>query len=748
MEPLPSSVAALSRSPRLWVALGLTAVIALGLWVRLAPYSAWTRHRDRCFVQGEPLPTTFDAPYYMRLARDVAEGTYEGRDLLRGVPDSPARPRPIPLLSLFTAGLHKLSGVSIPWIALALPAALGALSALCLYVPARALMGPLGSVIACAALSLSPFFVHRTNLGRLDTDSLNVGLPVLVVGCLMGFATASRRAGLWLGSALAAVGLHAWWWDQSPQTPFLLAAVPLATALVRRHRMGDKKSLWVVLALAFSAAMAVFAFKGLDPFVDAWHRAQGQLTYMLVKQAPGDFPNIGLSISEQVRPSLEEFGRTVAGHATVLGFAVVGLGWLFIAQPSALFFFAPLVALGFAGSFFAQRLAVFAAPLVGLGLGWVADRIHRRLEKPGPSFWQRFRPEGAHPSRPPRRGGDRSAPSGTQPPSAASLPRRWFSAAAAFIVGTLFLLPAFFNTAKAVRWPSENAPVVTGMMEAARRTPDNAVLWAWWDHGYHLQYWARRGTIADGEIHGGDLVVSLAVPLAATDENFAANFMIFFTTRGLSGIREFSQVNGLSAAQTMKALKAMLSAGPDGCDEKARQLGLTRVPGEKTWSAFFYPDPSRPVYLFLDQLLLNTAYWWYWFGTWDPEIRNGIHPAYRPVYPVVLWNDPTRRVPGAAGVHLQRGELHLGDRLIPLASLGVVGPDGTRTLWRYRDGLGPHFDMHQAVSLGVLMDGASIGHSVFHRLFVLNETPPGGRFRRIAQKPFVYQLWEVLPMRR
>lgn len=747
MNPLPSHRAALYRSPRLGVVLGLAAVIASGLWVRLAPYSAWTQHRDRCFVQGEPLPTTFDAPYYMRLARDVVEGNNEARDLLRGVPDSPTRPRPIPLLSLLTAGLHKLSGVSIPWIAMALPAVLGALSALCLYVPARALMGPLGALIACAAFALSPFFVHRTNLGRLDTDSLNVGLPVLVVGCLMGFANAPRRAGLRLGCALAAVGLHAWWWDQSLQTPFLLAAVPLAAASVKRRRIGDTKSLWVVSALVLCAAAVIFALKGPAPFVDAYHRARGQLTYMLVKQAPGDFPNIGLSISEQVRPSLVEFGRTVAGHAAVLGIGVLGLGWLFIRQPSALLFFAPLLVLGFVGSFFAQRLAVFAAPLMGLGLGWVAERIQRRMEKPAPAFWERFRRQSQEP-RPPRRPSDPPAPSGTELPSVGNPARRAFSVAAALTVGGLLLLPAFRSTIKAVRWPSESAPVVSGMTEATRRTPEHAVLWAWWDHGYHLQYWARRGTIADGEIHSGELVVCLAVPLAATDEDFAADFMIFFTTRGLSGIREFSRANGLSAAQTMKALKAMLSAGPDGCEEKAQQLGLTRVPTQSTWRAFFYPDPPRPVYLFLDQLLLNTAYWWYWFGTWDPEIREGMHPAYRPIYPVVLWDDPTRRVPGAAGVHLQRGELHLGERLVPLRSLGLVGPDGTRTVWRYRDALGPHLDVHQAVSLGVLMDGAPIGDSLFHRLFFLNETPAGGRFRRIAQKPFVYQLWEVLPARR
>lgn len=714
MSPVTPRLAAILRSPRLWIVLGLAVAVAAALWVRFAPYPRWTQNRDRCFVQGEPLPTTFDAPYYMRLARDVAEGTYEAQDPFRGVPDVPLRPRPTPLLSLLTAGIHKLSGVSIPWVALILPAVLGALSGLCLYIPARTLMGPLGAIIACAAFGLSPFLVHRTNLGRLDTDSLNVALPVLVVGYLMRFAITPRRAGVWLAAALAAVGLHAWWWDQSPQTPFLLAAVPLVVALVKQCRLDGGKYLWAVLALTVVVATAIFAFKGPAPFVKAWRLAYGQLSYMLVKQPAGDFPNIGVSISEQARPTLEEFGRTVAGHAAVLAVAVLGLIWLFIKQPRALFFFAPLVFLGFVGSFFAQRLSVFAAPFVGLGLGWVTDRIHWSLAS-----------------------------------RTASTPlRQALSTVAAVAVGTLFLLPAFFNTAKTVRYPSENASIVKGMTEAARRTPENAVIWAWWDHGYHVQYWARRGTIADGEIHGGELVMYLAMPLVARDENFAADFMIFFSTRGLSGIREFSQANGLSAARTLKALKALLSAGPDACEEKARELGLTRMPGENTCRGFFYPDPPRPVYLFLDQLLLNTVYWWYWFGTWDPETRDGIHPAYRPIYPVVLGDDPSRRSPGAAGVHLQRGELHWGDRVVPLASLGVVGRDGTRTVWRYRDGLGPRLDVHQVFSFGVLMNGAPMEESVFHRLFFLNEAAAGSRFRRVAQRPFLYQLWEVLSTRR
>lgn len=693
------------RRERLAIALGLMTVMALGFWVRFAPFGAWKQHPERCFVEGDPLPTTFDAPYYMRLARDLVEGTYERRDLQRAVPDGVNRPWPAPLLSLLTAGIHTLSGASIPWIALLLPAILGALSALCLYVPARNLMGPLGAVIACAAFVFSPFLVHRTNLGRFDTDSLNVGLPLLAIGWLMAWVQARRRAGLWLAAAVMSVLLHAWWWDQSPQTPFVLAVIPMGTALVIRFRAGDRRSLWIVAALLLACAGAVFVFKGATPFLQAAERAWGQLMYMLVKQAPGDFPNIGLSISEQVRPTFEELGRSVAGHPVVLGIAGVGLLWLLIRQPRALLFFAPFLVLGFGGVFFAQRLAVFTAPLVGLGLGGLVDRLQHRL------------------------GSSRLAFGGP------------------LVVGIAMLVPAYVKVAQTVRWPSESAPVVQGMVEASRRTPENAVLWAWWDHGYHIQYWGRRGTLADGEIHGGELVVPLAIPLASPDDHFAADFMIFFSTRGSAGMRAFFQANNLNAAQGLAALKAMLSAGPDHCEAKAQELGLQRIPQENSWRAFFFPEPPRPVYLFLDQLLLNTAYWWYWFGTWNPATKDGVHPAYRPIYPVAVWADGPNRQPGAVGVHLQRGELHLGDRIIPLGTLGLIGPDGSRTLFRYRSEGGPHLDVQRAAGLGVLMEGAPIGESVFHRLFFVNAPPSSGRFRRIAHRPFVYQLWEVLPAR-
>ncbi|MGQ9485458.1 MAG: STT3 domain-containing protein [Desulfosoma sp.] len=691
---------------RLAIVGGLTAVIALGFWVRFAPYGAWKQHPDRCFVHGDPLPTTFDAPYYMRLARDVVEGNYERRDLQRAVPDAVNRPRPAPLLSLLTAGIHQLSGISIPKIALVLPAVLGALSALCLYLPARLLMAPSGTVIACAALVFSPFLVHRTNLGRFDTDSLNVGLPLLVIGCLMAWTQARRRAGLWLAAATLFMVFHAWWWDQSPQTPFLLAVLPLCTALILRFRAGDRASLWIVFGLLAGAAGGVFLFKGAAPFLDAAQRAWGQLMYMMVKQAPTDFPNIGLSISEQVRPTLTEFGRSVAGHSAVLGIALVGLLWLFLSQPKTLGFLAPLMVLGFGGIFLAQRLTVYAAPLVGLGLGTLVDRGQRRL---GASHLALVGP---------------------------------------LVVGILALLPAFVKVSKTVRWPSENALVVQGMVEAARRTPENAVLWAWWDHGYHIQYWARRGTLADGEIHGGERVVPLAIPLASTDDHFAADFMIFFSTRGLSGMQAFFRANNLSAADGLAMLRAMLAAGPEHCEAKAQELGLQHIPSDTTWRAFFFPDPPRPVYLFLDQLLLNTAYWWYWFGTWNPATKNGIHPAYRPLYPVVVRNEASSTAPvGTATVHLQRGELHLSDRIIPLATLGLIGQDGTRTLFRYRRDNGPHLDVQHLAGLGVLMQGAPIGESLFHRLFFVQASPPSSRFRLIAHRPFVYQLWHVLPAR-
>ena len=103
--------------------------------------SDWKKAESRTFFEGQPLHTTFDAYFYLSLAKDLIDDTYYPTDEKRGVPDCPPRPSPPPLISVMAAQITKLSSWSLSWVGAVLPAVLGALLALPLYLLGKSYSG-------------------------------------------------------------------------------------------------------------------------------------------------------------------------------------------------------------------------------------------------------------------------------------------------------------------------------------------------------------------------------------------------------------------------------------------------------------------------------------------------------------------------------------------------------------------------------------------------------------------------------
>lgn len=683
----------------------LCSVAIFGLWLRTAHLPAWKDQAERTFLDGSPLPTTFDAPYYMRLARDLAEGRYDQPDALRGIPHCPPRPSPPPLLSVLAAAVHRITGLSFSWIAFGLPPLLGVLSCLALYACAIPWMHPAGAVAACTVMSTAPLYVYRTCGGRFDTDSLNVGFPLLLVACLSLYITSKPHRPSRLVWALVCLLCFLWWWDQSPQTPLLMASVPLAASLWfcgKEHRYPH--GMMVLLFFAFLAALLVL-FKGTDVFSQMYRTALGQFSYIMDKPAEGAFPNIGLSVSEQGRPAWDTGAFLSSGHRLTFVAGLAGLAWFLAARPKALALFSTLLVLAFWGFSSAQRLLIFASPPIALGFGWIVDRVFT---------WHRL--------------------------SSRRFPRT-------VIAGGLVLLAAIPPAAAVLQrpaFPSEDARVVQGMELIERATPPDAAIWAWWDHGYHIQYWARRATFTDGALHGGESVVYSALPLAATDTDFAADFMIFYSARGVAGIHDFFRSFGLSSQEGFSLLKDIFSHGPQYVADVVNRLQPGRPPEGASWVDFFFPRPRRPVYLFLDSLWLKTAYWWYWFGTWDPARKTGIHPVYAVLSPLKLGTPPSGSAQ-SPWVDPSRGVLFAGHRRFPLSSLAWSTSTGDRRIRRFSSGQGWHVDVFPQLRFGVLLRGGALARSLFHRLFWNLDPNLRSRFRLKAFSGTAYRLWEVLP---
>lgn len=285
--------------------------------------------------------------------------------------------------------------------------------------------------------------------------------------------------------------------------------------------------------------------------------------------------------------------------------------------------------------------------------------------------------------------------------------------------------------------------MVKAMYLTRERTPEDAVIWAWWDHGYALTYYARRATINDGSIHGGERTVLNALPYTTDSFRLAANFMQFYVARGLFGIHRINRHFDNDPDQGLRFIKNVLGAGPAAAQTIINEAGLAQE-GDSTsperWLEFFYPEQKRPVYLVCDNLLNRVAYWWYWFGTWDINKKDGAHPKFK-AYDRVSFDGNT--ITGSRNLAIDRatGTFIDNNRKIPLARIELHSPFETRTLNDYnRSGL--RFDFNNRFRNGALMD-TDIAESVFSRLFIRVQ-PDRNYFRPVINSPPYFQLWKVV----
>ena len=670
----------------------LVLVLLAALWLRVDDLIAWRQRPQQTSFDGRPLLITFDGYYYLALARDLLEGTYEGLDSLRGVPASPPRPMPPPLLSLLTAAIARLTSWPLEWIALLLPPLLGLSLAAPVLLLSRLYGGRFMSLVAVAMALFPRYYVYRSHMGWFDTDCLNVTflLSICYLFIRFGLSSGPRRYAYLAGGTTAYL-LFLLWWDQTPAIVTLICLTPLAIVMLLYYRPRGRE-LRMALGVGLAVVTAVAVWQGPRVLVAPFRQALEQFSYVAKRQAD-DFPNVGVSVHEQKQLALADMISMSTGHPLSFVLGLMGLAALFHQHRRKAAALIVPFAVGGLTFIFARRFLIFLTPFLAVGLGYAAQWAWG---------WR----------------------------------RRWplLKYATPLLIALVVFMPLRESLAR-VYWPKESPAIIAGMDHLARSTDANALVWAWWDHGYPLRYWSRRATINDGSLHGGLRTVSNAIPLAAPDEALAARFMRFYVVQGPKGLEKlFGAAQGAAAGLTL--LKAVLTAGPERSAALIEQAGLAPLP---QWQAFFFPDPQRDIYLFLDQRLALTAYWWYWFGTWDPQRREGLRPLFK-------WLPAGRRTDGTIAskdfsVDLRQGTIALEGKAYSLAAVHIHDGQGWHEQ-RYGRDKGLIFTYHAPTQSGALMD-RTFGESLFGRLFIFQKNDPALFRLHVEQYPY-YQIWQVM----
>lgn len=652
------------RMSRWLVPLILVAVILFGLLLRVEDFSAWRNESGATFFDNKPLLGALDGYFYLRMARDLLEHTYAAHDILRNAPDGYPRPWPPPLISCMAAGICRVTGWQIDWVGFFLPAFLGSLLAIPLFAFGRYLSCPAAGIAAALAGLFAPYVIYRGGMGWFDTDCMNVTWTLATAYCFMRFShdMSARRYG-WLLAGFAFTGLFLWWWDQARGVVLVISLFPMVVgaALFYRPRSGTEWSGLALVIFAFILLGTLYSSWLSDQIGNCFALTKGQVEH-ITRQSQGDLPKFALSISEQDTPSFRYVIAATTCSITVFILSALGFILLALRKRMVIMFLLPTFGLAILSIAYAERFLIFLTPLLALGFGYVIGGIwklrwlHRGLV--------------------------------------------WVAVVAA---GLALSFPLHTLLTGATAWPKTDASRVAGMVQMAEQTPTNALIWTLWDNGYAVNYFARRATISDGQIHGSEQSRVAAIPMATTNSVLAANFMRFYAAYGRKGIQ------------------MIRPADRDNPE--------------------FYPAPTRgrPVYIFLDSMTMATMPIWYPFGT---SVAGGPETVYQPFYNLLLATDGVYGSQGLV-IDTEAGILRDSTNYCGLRQFMARETEGA-WIKEYNRKDGGCFELMAPRGFGVLMN-QEVTESVFNRLFVRVDPRMGQWFDPVLNQSPEFQIWKVLP---
>jgi dolichyl-diphosphooligosaccharide--protein glycosyltransferase len=239
------------------------------------------------------------------------------------------------------------------------------------------------------------------------------------------------------------------------------------------------------------------------------------------------------------------------------GFVLVAL-----VRPCALFLL-PLAVLGLLSMKMGGRMVMFGAPVVALGLALpLIALVQNLLRFEVRGFWSGF---------------------------AVSL-----ALAGVLSAPVAQLIPAMFNGPIIDRRHAE------ALVRARDVSPDDAILWLWWDWGYAAQHFARRRVIADGAIHGGPSLYLPAAFFATDNPRFARQIIKYTASKNDEAGEVFDGLDNAGAETLMQELRAP-------------QSPLVQAPGRQ--------------FIVVNFEMLRLGFWITTFGSWDFVKQAGMGSA-------------------------------------------------------------------------------------------------------------------------
>lgn len=496
---MSSQTSFLDNNRNFWLAVFL--IYAWGIFARLY-WVYWASGFPEFFWNNQLMVNTNDSYYFAEGAKDILAGTHQVGD--RSPVDEG--------LPLVTAFLTRFSPFSLETVMLYMPAVFSAFVVVPLALVGRELKKPLLGLLAGALAVVTHSFYNRTMVGYFATDLFGLVTPSFVA--LFAYLTLKQQSVLRTIGLVLSVGFAMWSYRSSYSLVFVTLVVMALYTLIYDRK---NKHIWYALSLSLVAlvefnvyaelailaagivllakkedialkalplvaviGVAIFAFfGGFDPVInrlDAYVFGKS----LQVEEASLKYYDVVRTIREAGHIDINTLGMRISGTLIIFVLSIAGFLWL-IYKERKLVVFLPMLGLGILAYKAGLRFTAFGVPAAALGyaafLFYISDTLKEKSAK-----------------------------------------------IALVVCG--FLLALLPNISHILEYKTPvvmQASEVKALSDFNKTASREDYVYAWWDYGYPIRYYADVKNHSDGGKHDGATNFVESVILTSDNQTLVAN---------------------------------------------------------------------------------------------------------------------------------------------------------------------------------------------------------------------------------
>ncbi|MDE0471881.1 MAG: hypothetical protein OXH57_08065, partial [Ekhidna sp.] len=349
----------------LWLSgLLLSAIVSFAVFLRCEDFAVWKRNKAIFQYRGEFQMANFDSYYYLQIAKEIQEGTYDNLQENRRVPDGMQAPAIPPLMSLLAASISSITNIPLATVAIFLPVFLASFLAPLMFFFCRKLhFGTVAALTTALFSVISLTYVSRTRIGVFDTDCLNVVLLLLNSYLFFRFAEIkNNHRYVYLGLGFLNSFLFMMWWNTATSVVILSGIIPLSAAAIFFYPTKRKFFKYGILSLI----ILLCGYLAGDEVVS--------YVNLVLGRSSSSFPD-NMSVAELEAIGINSFIKRTSDNKFIFIVTLVGMVPLYWKMRLKALFFAIPAALAVAPFFAGNRFILFSAPILAMGIGYAVQML-------------------------------------------------------------------------------------------------------------------------------------------------------------------------------------------------------------------------------------------------------------------------------------------------------------------------------------------------------------------------------------